>query len=67
MRYLAEWTAQSKRSPFAGVWRVRQVPDDSMFSIRPGVVTADTRAGIKQLLHGMGNGHPIRFAQESRP
>jgi hypothetical protein len=61
MEYVACWTAEPKRGPFAGCWRVQTVPEGTMVSCREGVIWSKTRQGIKDILSGMGNGHPVRF------
>ena len=57
--YVAEW--ERTRPPFQGVWRVRKVPGGMMISCTPEKIWAPTREGIKEILHGMGNHHPVRF------
>ena len=66
-KWIAEWERNPKRGVFAGCWRVREVPEVTMLSCSPGRICAPTREGIKEILHGMGNHHPVRFITRATP
>lgn len=64
MAWVAEWESrQTVSTPFRGVWRVREVPEDTMLSCREDRMISTTREGIKTLLRDSGNGHAVRFVR----
>lgn len=61
MEFVADWEPTPKRGPFAGIWIVRCVPDNTSICVSEAQLWSKTKEGLSEQLQNMGNGHPVRW------